>query len=83
MSLKKILALLLALAMVLSITACSSDSNEATDEGSQSTAEEGTEDSDKIKVGFCSAAFSDEWCHNLAMAFEELSRNILRSKSRL
>ena len=75
MSLKKILSLLLALAMALSITACSSDSGETTDEGSQSAAEEGTEDSGKIKVGFCSAAFSDEWCHNLAMAFEELAES--------
>lgn len=28
---------------------------------------------DKIKVGFVSAAFSDEWCHHLAMAYEELA----------
>ena len=28
---------------------------------------------DKIKVGFVSATFADEWCHNLALAFEKFA----------
>ena len=71
MSLKKFLALLLAMAMMLSLAACSSDSGNVIDE-ENSTSEE---KSDKIKVGFCSITFSDEWCHNLAMAFEELAES--------
>lgn len=71
MSLKKFPALLLAMAMMLSLAACSSDSGNVTDE-ENSTSEE---KSDKIKVGFCSITFSDEWCHNLAMAFEELAES--------
>ena len=76
MSLKKFLALLLAMAMMLSLVACGSDSGDATEEEDPpATEEDGGEDSGKIKVGFCSAAFSDEWCHNLAMAFEELAES--------
>ncbi len=30
-------------------------------------------DDDKIKVGFVSATFADEWCHNLALAFENFA----------
>lgn len=30
-------------------------------------------DDDKIKVGFVSATFADEWCHNLALAFEKFA----------
>ena len=71
MSLKKFPALLLAMAMMLSLAACSSDAGNVTDE-ENSTSEE---KSDKIKVGFCSITFSDEWCHNLAMAFEELAES--------
>lgn len=77
MSLKKILALLLAMAMMFSLAACGSGSSETAEDDSTVQSDDaessGTEDSGKIKVGFCSAAFSDEWCHNLAMAFEELA----------
>lgn len=76
MSLKKFLALLLAMAMMFSLVACSSDSDDTTEEEDPpATEEDGSEDSGKIKVGFSSAAFSDEWCHNLAMAFEELAES--------
>ena len=72
MSLKKALATLLATVMMLSLVSCGSKSNEeAPDDASKPT--ESAESSGKIKVGFSSAAFSDEWCHNLALAFENLT----------
>lgn len=64
MSLKKVLALLLALVMVFCLGA-----------GALADDAEEDEPAEKIKVGFSSAAFSDEWCHNLAMAFEELAES--------
>ena len=79
MSLKKILALLLAMAMMFSLAACGSGSSETAEDDSTVQSDDvessGTEDTGKIKVGFSSAAFSDEWCHNLAMAFEELAES--------
>ena len=69
MSLKKALATLLATVMMLSLVSCGSKSNEEAP-GDASKPTESAESSGKIKVGFSSAAFSDEWCHNLALAFE-------------
>lgn len=72
MSLKKALATLLATVMMLSLVSCGSKSNEEAP-GDASKPTESAESSGKIKVGFSSAAFSDEWCHNLALAFENLT----------
>ena len=72
MSLKKALATLLATVMMLSLVSCGSKSNEEAP-GGASKPTESAESSGKIKVGFSSAAFSDEWCHNLALAFENLT----------
>ena len=71
MSLKKALATLLATVMMLSLVSCGSKSNEEAP-GDASKPTESAESSGKIKVGFSSAAFSDEWCHTLALAFENL-----------
>lgn len=72
MSLKKALATLLATVMMLSLVSCGSKSNEEAP-GDASKPTESAESSGKIKVGFSSAAFSDEWCHNLALTFENLT----------
>ena len=72
MSLKKALATLLATGMMLSLVSCGSKSNEEAP-GDASKPTESAESSGKIKVGFSSAAFSDEWCHNLALTFENLT----------
>lgn len=72
MSLKKALATLLATVMMLFLVSCGSKSNEEAP-GDASKPTESAESSGKIKVGFSSAAFSDEWCHNLALAFENLT----------
>lgn len=75
MSLKKALAMLMAAVMLLSLAACGSKTGESTGGSTDDSAqtEDTAADSGKIKVGFSSAAFSDEWCHNLALAFENLT----------
>lgn len=67
---QRTLAALLAGAMALSLTACGGSSGDETAE--QSGGESGS-DSGKIQFGFSSAAFSDEWCKNLAETYEELA----------
>ena len=86
MSLKKLLATLLTAVMLLSLAACGGGKDQA-DSGAASSGNEppaqtdtsgggdGGESGGKIRVGFSSAAFSDEWCHNLALAFESLTES--------
>lgn len=74
---KKILAMLLTAGMVLSLAACGGNGGGAgaPSAGNESSQTNDGGDSGKIKVGFSSAAFSDEWCHNLALAFESLAES--------
>lgn len=74
MSLKKVFALLLTLAMVLSLAACGSKEETPVEPSGDAVSDTPTEEgSGKIRVGFVSATFADEWCHNLAMAMENLA----------
>ncbi len=74
MSLKKVFALVLTLAMVLSLAACGGKEEKPAETPAETPAEApAEEESGKIQVGFVSAAFSDEWCHNLAMAMQDMA----------
>ncbi len=83
---KRALALVMTFVLAGTLAACGSSSSAtsttastvASTSTSASTAGDSAasgSDSDKIKIGFSSAAFSDEWCKHLADAFAELAES--------
>lgn len=85
MSVKKFIALVLSAIMILALAACTpkKSESEATDAVVKETVDEPTAtapaeetspaEKKKIRVGFSSVAFFDEWCKNLATTFETLA----------
>lgn len=69
---RRFLATCLAGAMMVGFTACGSDAGSTFPEAGADTQTSGAADG-KIRLGFSSAAFSDEWCKNLAESYKELA----------